>query len=190
MAKSKKGKKNETLKNGGEKPPNKPIAPDTIKKDKVYKRKWANQYNKLYEDYDIEKIADEMLEWFNKNKKSVHIVEFSTYKKIRRQTLYEWEKKNDYFAYCINIVRDLIIQRVAKHGFTRGNNAAFPIFYLVNISNGEFKNKQDITHSGSVSLDKVNLKSLTDDQLQKLRAMLQKNIPLETALLHIGVILD
>jgi hypothetical protein len=185
MEKSK-GKSDETLKKSGN-------ASHTIKKKrerkpKVYKRKWGNQFDKLYEDADIETIADEMIEYFNKNKSAVHIVSFATRKKIRRETLYDFAKKNDYFAFCFKVVKDMIIDRVLKHGFSKGNNAAFPIFTLVNISEGEFVNKQDIKHSGSLTLGSIDTSKLTDEQLKTLRQKIQNREDKESIAAYLKVI--
>ena len=49
--------------------------------------------------------------------------------------------------------------------------------------------EQKIKHTGTVSLKNINLSSLTDDQLAKLKAFLHEGVELKEALLHLGVII-
>lgn len=48
---------------------------------------------------------------------------------------------------------------------------------------------ENIKHSGEIDLKDINIKSLTDDQLKKLKEMIKGGIPVKDALLHIGVII-
>jgi hypothetical protein len=123
------------------------VASHTIKKEEPkYERKWGNQFDKKYEDNDIEMLADEMLQFFITNKSAIHIVSFSTFKLIERRRLYEFATKNEYFKTCMDLVKDIIIKRFIEYGLA-GKNAAFPIFSLINISDGEFKNQQSFRFS-------------------------------------------
>lgn len=49
--------------------------------------------------------------------------------------------------------------------------------------------EQTVKHTGTVSLKNINLSSLTDDQLAKLKAFLSEGVELKEALLHLGVII-
>jgi hypothetical protein len=186
----KKGAPDETLKKtsrkGGKKPPK---GSDTIKKEKpAYKPKYANQFREAYTDEEIHTIADEMLSFIKKTKTAFHITSFATHKMIRRQTLYDFAKKNTYFAECFAIVKDILIDRSVKHGFTKGNNVTFPIFNLVNISEGEYKNKQEVNHSGSLSLGSIDTSKLTDEQLKTLRHKIQNKEDKENIIAYLKVI--
>jgi hypothetical protein len=47
----------------------------------------------------------------------------------------------------------------------------------------------EVKHTGEIALKDINLSSLTDDQLSKLKTMLKNKVPLKDALLHVGVII-
>lgn len=137
------------------KPRKKARAPDTIKKEKekniLYVRKWGNQFSLKYTTEEIEKLGDEMIEFFDQTPTAVYFTDFSTIKMISRQRIYDFVKKNDYFSHCYNIVKDIIISRFIKYGLG-GKNAAFPIFGIKNIASDEFKDRQDFQHSGGLKI--------------------------------------
>lgn len=135
-------------------------APDTKKKEKkkppapeLYKRKWGNQFDQKYTDEEIEKIGDQMVEYFKSTPDAVYYTDFSSQFMINRQRLYEFEKKNKYFAYCYQIVKGIIISRFTKFGLG-GKNAVFPIFALKNVAKDEFKDRQDLVVSEGVKIIK------------------------------------
>lgn len=107
-------------------------------------------FNKRWNKKEIETQGDEMLEYFKSNNKAVHIVSFSTEKMLCRQQIYDFRDMNPYFAKCFKIVKDMIINRIMAFGLV-GKNQAFAIFTLLNISEGEFKNKHEHEHSGNVT---------------------------------------
>jgi len=132
-------------------------ASDTIKKENKatapYKRKWGNQFSQKYTIEEIERIGDEMIDYFQENVTAVYFTDFSTTKMLSRQRIYEFVKKNEYFSNCYNIVKDIIISRFIKYGLG-GKNAAFPIFGIKNIASDDFKDRQDHIVSGGVKIIK------------------------------------
>ena len=137
-------------------------APDTIKKEKakepeIHLRRWGNQFDLKYTDQQIEKIADEMVDFFKTDPQAVYFTDFSIDKMISRQRFYEFEKKNKYFAHCFQLVRDIIISRFTKFGLG-GKNAAFPIFGLKNIAREEFKDRHEHQVSGGLKIIKDDIK--------------------------------
>jgi hypothetical protein len=154
MAKSKKGKADETLKRNGNKPPEKKPASDTNKK---YERKWGNQFSLKYTSEEIEKLADEMVEYFTTNENAIYFTSFAIHKMISRQRFYEFAKSNEYFAFCFNHVKDIIVNRFVLRGMD-AKNAGFQIFGLKNIASDEFKDKQEVEHSGGVKIIRDTIK--------------------------------
>lgn len=107
----------------------------------IIKGKFDSTFNKRHTEAEIIKIGDELVEFFINNKNALHITNFTTEKLIHRQKLYKWAEKYPYFQQCMDIVRDIIIRRIFSLGFVN-KNAVFPIFALINISNGEFTNER------------------------------------------------
>ena len=105
------------------------------------KGKYEKIFNKKCSEEEINKIGDELVDFFIRDESALHITNFTTKKLIHRQKLYRWAEKYPYFQQCMDIVRDIIITRVYSIGFVN-KNAVFPIFALINISNGEFTNER------------------------------------------------
>lgn len=126
----------------------------------VYKRKWGNQYSLKYTKTEIEKLADRMVDFFNQDKNAFYFTDFTSSEMINRQRIYEFVKTNDYFRYCYEMVKGIIISRFIKFGIG-GKNAVFPMFGLTNIAGDEFKHKQDLNvKSFDVDLSKFTEKGL------------------------------
>lgn len=152
-------------------------APDTIKKKNSpeknkpkkdppppkYQRKWGNQYSLKYTEEEIEKLGDRMVDYYKANDKSFYFTDFTSEEMINRQRIYEFEKTNDYFRYCYQIVKGILISRLIKYGLG-GKNAIFPIFGLTNIASDEFKNKRDV----NVKNFEVDLSKFTEKGLNRI----------------------
>lgn len=87
-------------------------------------------------DKEIEEIADEMLDFFYKNKRAFFISHFATAKKMHRQKLYDLAAKNEYFAQSLMLVKDICITRHLDL-VIKAKNPNYFIFMLSNLSNGE-----------------------------------------------------
>jgi len=111
------------------------------KEKPVVKGKYESTFNKRHTEGEIIKIGDELVDYFINNKNALHITNFTSEKLIHRQRFYDWAEKYPYFQQCMDIVRDIIIRRIFSLGFVN-KNAVFPIFALINISNGEFTNER------------------------------------------------
>lgn len=131
----------------------KTVKSTAIKPPEKYKRKWGNQFSLLYTEEEIEKLADRIVNFFKNNKDAVYFTDFSSFEMIARQRLYEFIKQSEYFKYCYEITKGIIIGRFVAFGLG-GKNAVFPIFGLKNIASDEFKDKQEIAHTGGVTIIK------------------------------------
>lgn len=103
------------------------------KAEKVYKRKWGNQFSKQYTVYEIEKVADEMMIFFQQEK-NLWLKEFSIKKKFGNQRISEFAAQNDYFAYILGICKDMQESRLFRLGLNKQINGSMPIFALKNVA--------------------------------------------------------
>lgn len=131
---------------------------------KPYERKWGNQFSLKYTNEEIERLADKMIDYFKRNTHAVYFTNFSTSAMITRQRLYEFVKQNEYFSYCYEIVKGIIISRFIKFGLG-GKNAGFPIFGLKNIDKENFKDRQDV----DVKNYEIDLNRFTERGLERLK---------------------
>lgn len=78
---------------------------------KNYVRKYQHQFGKHWTNDEIEKLADEMFDWFkakigkgiNKKPKNIWFKDFATEKMVGKQRLNEFTKKNEYFAFLYEL---------------------------------------------------------------------------------------
>lgn len=113
-------------------------------KIKSYKAKFNHIKNKHYTETDIEKLADEMLQWF-KQKNNVWLGNFAISKNISRQRISEFANKNEYFEYIYSLCKAIQESKLFELGLSKGNNIALVIFALKN--NCGWKDKQEMEHS-------------------------------------------
>lgn len=97
-----------------------------------YKRFWGNKYYKVYSNNEIDKIADEMFEWFKKDENNFWLKDFAIEKKIPRQYISLFAKKSDYFNWIYSLCKDIQESRVIKMGLNKKNNPAIAIMILKN----------------------------------------------------------
>ena len=90
-------------------------------------------WNKKYTDPEIERIADEMLEWF-KEDKNVWLSDFAIQKLISRQRFSCFAKKNEYFNYVYDICKAMQESKLVKIGMSKRANATMAIFALKNVA--------------------------------------------------------
>jgi hypothetical protein len=117
-------------------------ASETIKEE-AYTRKWGNQFSKKYTDEEIERIADEMHEWFitaKENGKQVWLKDFAASQMMGGQRISEFAKQNEYFAFVLGICKDIQESVLFKLGLT--TKSSMPIFALKNVAG--WTDKQDL----------------------------------------------
>jgi hypothetical protein len=133
-------------------------ASEAIKKEQPYVRKWGNQFSKKYTDEEIEKLADEMHEWFIKAKENgkgqVWLKDFAAAKMMSAQRISEFAKHNKYFSYILEICKDIQEAIIFKIGLTTKSN--MPIFALKNVAG--WKDKTEVEHSGGVKVIRDTIK--------------------------------
>ncbi len=148
----------------------------------VYVRKWGELFGKNYQESDIEAIGDEMVDFFLDHPDSVHISDFAAESHVIRQRVNEFVKRNSYFAFCRQLVRDIVISRALKMGLsTKSNqNVTFIMYLLNNSTEGEFTYRQEVTKQESPLEEKI--KSMNKDERKKRIKELSKKLKPELKL--------
>ena len=109
---------------------------------KPYQRKWGNQFNKKYTDDFLERLADEMYEWFLNGldySTNTWLKDFAIKKGFAASRMTYFCSKNEYFAYIHSLCNDIQESILFKIGL-RGQ-AAMPIFALKNVA--KWKDKEE-----------------------------------------------
>lgn len=114
--------------------------PEPIKK-KPYERLFGNQFNLKYDIEYIERLADEMMQWFSeKDGELIWLRDFAIEKGIGNQRISEFAEKNDYFKYILTLCKEKQESILFKLGLKI--KTAMPIFALKNCSG--WKDKKEI----------------------------------------------
>lgn len=125
---------------------------DTIKKE-VYKCKWEHVFNKNWTLDEINYIADEMLEWFERKimnpvtgveSFNLWLRDFAIEKRFTRTKIYEFIEKSEYFAKMHEVCNSIQESRLFKIGLS--SKSAMPIFALKNVAG--WGDKTEITFKG------------------------------------------
>jgi hypothetical protein len=111
-------------------------------------RRWGNQFQRRYSVEEIERIAEEMIEWF-KVPQNLWLKDFSIANMFSPQRISEFEQ-NEYFAYCHAIAKQMQESKLVKLGISRKVNPSMPIFALKNVAG--WKDQQDVNLSASVQV--------------------------------------
>jgi len=89
---------------------------------------------------------------------------------ITAKTLYEWKNKFSNVCETLKRGKDVVDRQVENALFEsalEGNTTA-QIFWLKNRKPKEWRDKQDIEHSGSVTNKNIDMSDLTTEELRKL----------------------
>ena len=106
---------------------------ETIKKEEPgqpYQRRWGNQFSKAYTDEEIERTADELLEWMELKTENLWYKDFCVEKRMGNQRISEFAKKNEYFAWIMDMCKDIQESRMFKLGTSKKTNPAMFIIGL------------------------------------------------------------
>lgn len=110
-------------------------------KKRKYEKLFGNHFAQKYTEEYIERLADEMLEWFKK-KENIWLKDFSISKMFSQQRISEFAKKNEYFSEIYNICKEMQESKLFKLGLSKNVNAALPIIALK--SNCGWTDRQEI----------------------------------------------
>lgn len=172
---------------------NNKLASDTIKKPekkkKEYVRKWGNQFSQVFTDEEIERIADEMLTWFEETDvskpdkpKNIWLKDFAIEKRINRQRFVEFAERNEYFKFIYEICKWKQESILFKLGLSKDYNSSMPIFGLKNL--GWKDNINVETSDKTINLDKIMEKLLLDPAREPYLRRLSSNEDPQTVLLE------
>ena len=118
------------------------------------KRKYAHAFGRVYTDAEIERIGEDLLEWF-RVAGNIWLKDFAIERMIGNSRLPEFADKNEYFAYCYAIAKEMQESKLMKMGMTKKFNAAMPIFALKNVAG--WRDVQDMNLAGSVRVIRDNI---------------------------------
>jgi hypothetical protein len=107
--------------------------PEQRKPEKTYQRRWANQYSQVWTDATIERLADDMLEWFQK-KENIWLKDFSVERMVHFQRFDEWADRNGYFGFVFSFCKAMQESKLVRLGLSKNFNASMPIFALKNVA--------------------------------------------------------
>jgi len=85
-------------------------------------------------DNRISELGDKMVTWFEENKRAVTLGKFCWEHKIPRQYIAKFGNKNNYFQYCIDIIKALLETRILQMGMDGEIDKVMAIFSLKNIA--------------------------------------------------------
>lgn len=128
---------------------------ESKRKEKSYTPKYSHVKNKHYTEDEISLLADEMLKWFE-DKNNFWLKDFAISKRLPRQRISEFCKRNEYFSYIYLLCNDMQESKLFKLGLVKKYNASLPIFALKN--NCGWSEKQNITED----FPELDLKSIED----------------------------
>lgn len=122
--------------------------PETIKKEPVYIGKYEHLFNKRWTENEIKALADEMIDWMEKDEANLWYKDFCIEKRISGQRISEWAKSNEYFGWILSICKELQESRMFKAGTSKTVN---PGMYIIGLKNNHgWIDKNDISMSGKL----------------------------------------
>ena len=140
------------------------------RKPEKYKRRYGNQFKRSWNDSAIERIADDMLDWF-KLPEHLWLKDFAIEKMINAQRFDEWSKRNEYFRYILGLCKDMQESKLLRMGLNKKINAGMPIFALKNVAG--WRDKQEVT------VQTFDPSKCTLEQLERIRNGEDPNIVLQ-----------
>lgn len=121
---------------------------ETIKEKPIrkYENLFGNQLALKYTHEAIEKLADEMLKWYEvKHINHIWLKDFAISKRIGSQRISEFRRKSAYFNKIYEICHDIQESKLIKLGFSKEINVAMPIIVLKN--NHGYTDRKEIKQS-------------------------------------------
>lgn len=128
----------------------------------------CNQYKMLYTDDEIEKLADEMIEWFTSEENHVWLNDFATSRLLTRNQLYTFSKRNAKFAHIYAVCKEIQERRLFDAGRV-DKSPTMAVFALKNIS-GWRDTQEIVTHDAK----RAPFEALTTEQIQEKIARISK----------------
>ena len=122
-------------------------------------RRWGNQFSKKYTDTEIERLGEEMVEWFGEKGESVTsnlwLKDFAISRMIGANRIGEFAEKNEYFASLLGICKDMQESKLVKLGMSKRVSGSMPIFALKNVAG--WRDIQDLNMMGAVKVIRDNI---------------------------------
>ena len=97
-----------------------------------YNRRFGNAFNKAWDDPTIERLADEMHQWFVKDEKNIWLYEFCNEKMIPKDSTARFCKQSEYFNFVHSICMDIQETKLVKFGLRKDVRPTMTIFILKN----------------------------------------------------------
>jgi ADP-heptose:LPS heptosyltransferase len=113
-----------------------------------------NKRSTNWTDAELRVVAKDFEEYYRKNPDKYQIISYFNEKKrlISRRTFYDKVKSNKHpiLTEAYETVKDICIERIIDKGFTNSKAQALTIFLLKNISPKEYRDRQELDHSGEL----------------------------------------
>ena len=106
---------------------------ETIKKrtgENAYIGKYEHLFNKRWTDDEIKALADDLLQWMELKTENLWYKDFCVEKRMGNQRISEFAKKNEYFAWIMDMCKDIQESRMFKLGTSKKTNPAMFIIGL------------------------------------------------------------
>ena len=106
---------------------------ETIKKrtgENAYIGKYEHLFNKRWTDDEIKALADDLLQWMELKTENLWYKDFCVEKRMGNQRISEFAKKNEYFAWIMDMCKDIQESRMFKLGTSKKTNPAMFILGL------------------------------------------------------------
>lgn len=110
-----------------------------------YNRRYGTQFSKAWDDPTIERLADDMYEWFVKKDENIWLYEFCNEKMVARDSISKFCKENEYFKYMHTICMDIQETKLVQFGLRKDVRPTMTIFILKNSHN--WSDRRDLTVS-------------------------------------------
>lgn len=136
---------------------------------KPIKATYKGKYRAILKKYreskngELERLADELLEWFETGESNIYLNDFAIMKRIPREYFTRiYCEKSEYFKEVYEICKEIQASKLMKLGMAVKSN--MPIFALKNLAG--WRDKQETELSGSVGI-KLEVFDLTKPQEEK-----------------------
>lgn len=127
-----------------------------------YIGKYQHIFNKRWETYEIEALADKLLEWMEKDTKNFWFKDFLIEKRINQRRIAEFCQKSVYFNEVYSICKEIQESRMFKMGASKKFNPAMFIMGLKNNHGWTDKQAFEGENKGFPEFE-----SMSDEQLLK-----------------------
>lgn len=95
--------------------------------------KYEHQVGKMWSDGEIIALADEFLDWYEKDKSNIWFKGFFTRKRVARSTIERLRGRNEYFDDVYMLAKDLQEERLVNLGIDGGKSTPFVMFLMKNV---------------------------------------------------------